>query len=45
MDGWIGHVVLFFGGGFAGVLNVLAGGGSFLTVPLLIEVGLPPPPL
>jgi len=42
LDGWIGHVVLFAGGAVAGVLNVLAGGGSFLTVPLLIETGLPP---
>jgi uncharacterized membrane protein YfcA len=39
--GWM-YAALFAGGAFAGVLNVLAGGGSFLTVPLLIEAGLPP---
>jgi uncharacterized membrane protein YfcA len=37
------HVlVLLLGGVFAGVVNTLAGGGSFLTVPLLVMVGLPP---
>jgi uncharacterized membrane protein YfcA len=34
--------ILVAGGLFAGVINTLAGGGSFLTVPLLILVGLPP---
>ncbi len=29
-------------GGVAGALNVLAGGGSFLTLPVLIFLGLPP---
>ena len=33
--------VLFFAGILAGVLNVLAGGGSLLTLPLLIFMGLP----
>lgn len=34
--------LLLFGVGFAaGTLNVIAGGGSFLTLPLLIFVGLP----
>lgn len=42
LDGWWLYAALFAGGAFAGVLNVLAGGGSFLTVPLLIEAGLPP---
>jgi uncharacterized membrane protein YfcA len=42
LDGWTGHAALFAGGAIAGVLNVLAGGGSFLTVPLLIEFGLAP---
>ena len=38
-----GHwLVLLFGGALAGALNTLAGGGSFLTVPLLIFAGLPP---
>lgn len=35
--------VLLFGAGFvAGTLNSIAGGGSLLTLPLLIFVGLPP---
>ena len=33
--------VLFGGGLLAGVFNTLAGGGSLLTVPLLVLVGLP----
>ncbi len=37
------HVlILLLGGVFAGIVNTLAGGGSFLTVPLLVMVGLPP---
>lgn len=34
-------VLLLIGGVFAGFVNTLAGGGSFLTVPLLVLVGLP----
>jgi uncharacterized membrane protein YfcA len=34
-------LLLTTGGLFAGVLNTLAGGGSLLTVPLLVMVGLP----
>ena len=34
--------LLIVGGFVAGFINTLAGGGSFLTVPLLIGVGLPP---
>jgi hypothetical protein len=34
--------LLIVGGAIAGFINTLAGGGSFLTVPLLIFVGLPP---
>jgi uncharacterized membrane protein YfcA len=34
--------ILILGGFVAGFINTLAGGGSFLTVPLLILVGLPP---
>jgi len=34
--------LLVFGGGLAGFINTLAGGGSFLTIPLLIFMGLPP---
>lgn len=34
--------MLIVGGAVAGFVNTLAGGGSFLTVPLLIFMGLPP---
>ena len=34
--------LLVLGGGVAGFVNTLAGGGSFLTIPLLIFLGLPP---
>ncbi len=35
-------VVLLLGGGFlAGIINTMAGGGSLLTVPLLVLVGAP----
>ncbi len=34
-------VILLVGGLVAGVVNTLAGGGSLLTVPLLVFVGLP----
>ncbi len=38
------HVVLLFAvGTIAGVLNVLAGGGSLLTLPVLLFLGLPAP--
>jgi len=33
--------LLFFVGAIAGVINILAGGGSLLTLPLLIFMGLP----
>jgi uncharacterized membrane protein YfcA len=33
---------LFVAGAVAGTLNVIAGGGSFLTLPVLIFMGLPP---
>ncbi|MEQ8839457.1 MAG: sulfite exporter TauE/SafE family protein [Acidimicrobiales bacterium] len=36
------HVVLLLGGGLvAGVVNAMAGGGSLLTVPLLVFAGVP----
>ena len=35
------YILLFAAGVVAGVINVLAGGGSFLTLPLLIFLGLP----
>ncbi|WP_018994673.1 sulfite exporter TauE/SafE family protein [Thioalkalivibrio sp. ALJ2] len=34
--------LLFAAGFFAGALNALAGGGSFLTLPALMAVGVPP---
>jgi len=40
-DPLIGALLLFGVGLLAGGLNVIAGGGSFLTVPLLIFLGLP----
>lgn len=41
MADWLPHLALFGAGLVAGVLNVLAGGGSFLTLPTLIFLGLP----
>ncbi|WP_447975477.1 sulfite exporter TauE/SafE family protein [Nitrospira sp. Kam-Ns4a] len=41
MDGWIGYALLAAAGCMAGAVNVIAGGGSFLTLPLLIFLGLP----
>ncbi len=38
---WLPYILLFLAGGIAGVINVVAGGGSFLTLPLLIFLGLP----
>ncbi len=40
MDG-IDAAILIAGGMFAGVFNTLAGGGSLVSVPLLVLVGLP----
>lgn len=40
-DPWA-YLLLFVAGLVAGTLNVIAGGGSFLTLPLLIFLGLPP---
>ena len=37
-----GYLLLFCVGCLAGALNVIAGGGSFLTLPVLIFLGLPP---
>lgn len=41
MDGWSAWLLLAGGGLVAGVINTLAGGGSLLTVPLLVFLGLP----
>ena len=42
MDPVLTMVVLFIAGVIAGTLNIIAGGGSLLTVPLMIFMGLPP---
>lgn len=42
MSPWISSAALFATGLVAGALNVIAGGGSFLTLPVLIFIGLPP---
>ena len=36
-----GYVALFVVGFVAAVINVIAAGGSFLTLPLLLFLGLP----
>lgn len=41
MEGLVVYPALFAVGLFAGVVNVIAGGGSFLTLPTLIFFGLP----
>ena len=41
MENALGYPVLFLAGIVAGTLNVIAGGGSFLTLPLLMLLGLP----
>ncbi|MGH9338874.1 MAG: sulfite exporter TauE/SafE family protein [Acidobacteriota bacterium] len=41
MSDWGAYLVLFAVGCIAGLLNVIAGGGSFLTLPVLIFLGLP----
>ncbi len=42
MDGSQAALILFVAGLAAGTLNVIAGGGSLLTLPLMIFLGLPP---
>ena len=39
---WLDLLLLFVAGAAAGVINSMAGGGSFLTIPILIGLGLPP---
>lgn len=39
---WAAYLLLFGAGLLTGVLNIVAGGGSFLTLPILILIGLPP---
>ena len=42
MDEWLKYLILAAIGVVAGTLNVLAGGGSFLTMPALMFAGVPP---
>lgn len=42
MTEWLPLTLLFLLGIVTGALNVVAGGGSFLTLPVLIFMGLPP---
>ncbi len=41
MSGWAAYSILFLAGLASGAVNVVAGGGSFLTLPVLIFAGLP----
>jgi len=41
MEFFSGYLVLFLVGCLAGTVNVIAGGGSFLTLPILIFMGFP----
>ena len=38
----VDYILLVLVGFIAGVINVVAGGGSLLTLPMLIFLGLPP---
>src|SRR5262245_57643439 len=38
---WLDLALLLVAGVAAGVINTMAGGGSFLTLPILIGLGLP----
>ena len=42
MDLALSYALLAFAGAVAAAINVVAGGGSFLTLPVLIWMGLPP---
>ena len=41
MEDWQAYFLLLIAGTIAGTINVIAGGGSFLTLPLLIFLGFP----
>ena len=41
-DPWLDGALLLVVGVVAGLVNAMAGGGSFLSLPLLIALGLPP---
>jgi uncharacterized membrane protein YfcA len=42
MDPWLAGCLLFAVGAVAATVNVVAGGGSFLVLPVLLFLGLPP---
>ena len=42
LDSILSYIIIFISGLVAGVINTLAGGGSLLTLPILIFSGLPP---
>lgn len=42
MDDLVTYILLFSAGLAAGIINTLAGGGSLLTLPVLIFMGVPP---
>lgn len=42
MELWTQFLILFFVGIAVGVINTMAGGGSLITLPVLIFLGLPP---
>ncbi len=42
LPSWEHSLLLIVGGAVAGFLNTLAGGGSFISVPILTLLGLPP---
>ncbi len=42
MTEWYYYIILVLVGLFAGILNTLAGGGSLISLPILIFMGLPP---
>jgi len=37
-------ILLFLGAAIAGTLNALAGGGSFVSFPIMLFTGVPPVP-
>ena len=43
MEHWSSYFLIFGVDSVAGALNVVAGGGSFLTLPVLILLAFPPP--
>ena len=42
MDELLRYFLLILGGALAGLINVIAGAGSLITLPILIGLGLPP---